>query len=148
MFKQVMSWLQQDETTRPSIPPELAAATLLVEVVTADDHWDERELASMQAALQNQLQLEPAALEALMEEAKAHQAHTNDLYELTRCLNEAFDDEQKYQLVENLWRVAWADGDLDRYEDHTIRKIAELLYVRHSDFIKAKLATQPSSASD
>lgn len=148
MFKQVMNWLKQEETTRPSIPPELAAATLLVEVVTADDHWDERELASMQAALNSQLQLEPTALEALMEEARAHQADTNDLYELTRCINDAFDETQKYELVENLWRVAWADGNLDRYEDHTIRKIAELLYVRHSDFIKAKLATQPGAASD
>ena len=38
-----------------------------------------------------------------------------------------------------LWDIAYADGRIDKYEDYTIRKISDLLYVKHSDFMKAKL---------
>jgi uncharacterized tellurite resistance protein B-like protein len=38
-----------------------------------------------------------------------------------------------------MWKVAYADGDLDKYEDNIIRKVADLLYIRHSDFVRTKL---------
>ena len=41
--------------------------------------------------------------------------------------------------MEFLWDVTFTDGVVDKYEDYTIRKIAELLYVKHKDFIKSKL---------
>jgi len=41
--------------------------------------------------------------------------------------------------VESLWEVAYADQHLDRYEDHLVRKVADLIHVRHSDFIRTKL---------
>ena len=47
--------------------------------------------------------------------------------------------DEKFVLIKTLWRVAAADGDIHRYEDHLIRRIADLLYVPHSDFIRAKL---------
>jgi len=43
------------------------------------------------------------------------------------------------ELLENLWRVAFADNEVDRYEEHMIRKVADLIYVNHSDFIRSKL---------
>ena len=46
------------------------------------------------------------------------------------------------ELIKNMWEVAYADGNLDRYEEHLIRRVAELLYVSHSDFIKTKLAVK------
>ena len=49
-----------------------------------------------------------------------------------------YDD--KVQLITSLWKVAYADGDLDKYEEHLIRRVADLLYVPHDAFIRAKLS--------
>ena len=61
------------------------------------------------------------------------------LYEWTSKINESCTYSDKKRLMEFLWDVAFADGVIDKYEDYTIRKIAELLYVKHKDFIKPKL---------
>ena len=53
--------------------------------------------------------------------------------------------EERVQLVEQLWRIAYADGVIDKYEEAAIRKASELLYVPHSDFIRAKFAAETSS---
>ncbi len=53
-------------------------------------------------------------------------------------INKRWSPQQKVQLVEHLWRVALADGTLDMYEEHLVRKLADLLYVSHTDFILAK----------
>ena len=61
------------------------------------------------------------------------------LYEFTKLINDSYDYEQKVELIENMWRIAFSDKRLDKYEDHLIRKVSELIYVSHSDFIKTKL---------
>jgi uncharacterized tellurite resistance protein B-like protein len=47
--------------------------------------------------------------------------------------------------VEQLWLIAYADGVIDKYEEAAIRKASELLYVSHSDFIRAKFAAEATS---
>ncbi|PLX59248.1 MAG: hypothetical protein C0632_14120, partial [Vibrio alginolyticus] len=47
-----------------------------------------------------------------------------------------------YNLIKSMWEVAYADGEIDPLEDAVIRKTAELLYVDHSEFIRAKLQSQ------
>jgi uncharacterized tellurite resistance protein B-like protein len=64
------------------------------------------------------------------------------VYGYTRTINESFTEEQKFELVTALWRLALADDGLHRYEEHTIRKIAELIYLSHSRFIEAKLTAK------
>jgi uncharacterized tellurite resistance protein B-like protein len=46
---------------------------------------------------------------------------------------------EKNNIIENLWRVAYADSYIDKYEEYYIRKIADLLHISHSNYIKAKL---------
>jgi uncharacterized tellurite resistance protein B-like protein len=53
--------------------------------------------------------------------------------------------EERVQLVEQLWLIAHADGVIDKYEEAAIRKASELLYVSHSDFIRAKFAAEATS---
>ncbi|MCB1647818.1 MAG: TerB family tellurite resistance protein, partial [Pseudomonadales bacterium] len=62
----------------------------------------------------------------------------NDLFQFTELVNDHYTYEQKCSLVENLWQVAFADGRLDKYEEQFIRKVAGLLHLAHSDFMKAK----------
>ena len=70
-------------------------------------------------------------------ESEANQA--TSLYEFTRLINDEYDYEEKVGLIENMWKIAFSDEQLDKYEEHLIRKISDLIYVSHSDFIKTKL---------
>jgi uncharacterized tellurite resistance protein B-like protein len=51
---------------------------------------------------------------------------------------------ERLVLLNQLWQLAWADGNVDPNEEMMLRKVADLLFIRHSDFIKAKLANQPA----
>ena len=64
-----------------------------------------------------------------------NQASPEDMQKL-RELFDVF--EQKRDLLAMMWRVAMADNEISRYEEHVIRKVADLLYVPHGDFIAAK----------
>jgi uncharacterized tellurite resistance protein B-like protein len=62
------------------------------------------------------------------------------LYEFTRIINDHYSAQQKVQLIGAMWAVAFADGNLDKYEEALIRQVAELTYVPHQDYIRCKLA--------
>ncbi|MEY8264627.1 MAG: TerB family tellurite resistance protein, partial [Bermanella sp.] len=74
----------------------------------------------------------------IIEIAERDVDRATSLHQFTRYLNEAFSLEQKIHLLTTLWLVAVSDGQVDKYEDHMIRKIADLLHLRHSEFIQCK----------
>ena len=76
---------------------------------------------------------------ALIELAENEVDHAVSLYDFTSFLNDTMSNEERAGIVELLWQVAFADAVLDKYEEYYVRKIADLLYVPHRDFIKAKL---------
>ena len=82
--------------------------------------------------------LEPAEAEELIGLAEAEHADSTDYFQFTRLINDHYDYARKIRVVEALWRVAFADQELHKYEEHVIRRLAELLYVSHKDFINAK----------
>ena len=59
-------------------------------------------------------------------------------YDLTRLINNGFSAAQKVKVIELMWEVAYADDKLQKYEEALVRKVADLIYVPHSDFIAAK----------
>ena len=121
----------------------VATAALLVEMMRADRAVApaEREavLGALAAAFDD---LAPDEVQELLARAEERADDATSLYEFTRIVNRRFDHGQKAHVVELLWRVAWADGDLDKYEEHLVRRIADLLHVPHSVFIRMKLRTQ------
>jgi uncharacterized tellurite resistance protein B-like protein len=122
----------------------LAAATLLIEVAWADHDIADEELRIVQQALANQFDLTEPEITELIEESRNAHEESVGLYAFTRTLVDAWDEPQRYELVVLLWRLAFADQRLDRFEEHMIRKIAELLYVSHARFIEAKRAARTS----
>lgn len=118
---------------------QLAAAALLVETGKADYRRDPRERAAILAAVREAFTLDEDELADLVADAEATSAEATSLYEFTSLINQHYSAEEKQRLVRQLWQVASADGDIDKYEDHLIRRIAELIYVPHSQFIRAKL---------
>ena len=117
---------------------ELAAATLLVEMSRADDAVLAEEREAVVAAIREAFSLDRDEAEALHRRAADRAAEAVSLYEFTKLLNERLDDAGKEQVVELLWRVAVADGDIDRYEEHLVRRLADLLHVPHARFIRTK----------
>jgi uncharacterized tellurite resistance protein B-like protein len=78
--------------------------------------------------------------DTLLTTAQKHSETNTSMQPFTRLINDEFDQEQKKHLMKAMWKIAYADGKLDKYEEHYLRKIAELLYIPHSQFIQQKLA--------
>lgn len=128
---------REQEKPDPRLVP-LAAATLLIEVAWADHDITDAELAVVRSALNSQFDLSAAEVEEILRESRSAQNESVGLHAFTRTLVEAWDEPQRFELIVELWRLALSDAVLDRFEEHTIRKIAELLYVSHARFIEAK----------
>ena len=122
---------------------QLAAATLLVEMCRADFAVQASEVGAVRHALERAFALDPATLDALITDAEQEADAAVSLHGYTNLINQHFDPKQKYHLVELLWTVAFADGQVDRYEEHFVRKVADLIYVPHREFIRAKLQASP-----
>lgn len=120
----------------------LAVAALLVEVVRADATIDPSEQEQLLQSITQVLRVEPAIGAQLLAlaEHEAEQAH--DLYQFTSRINRHYAPEQKQRLIEQLWRVARSDAVVHKYEEHLIRRVADLLHVPHSAYIAAKLASE------
>jgi len=116
-----------------------AAAALMVEVMVADHDWDDMEVEKIHELLTGNLNLTQAESQDILEEAATKQQSANDLYQFTSVVNEHYDNDQKFELLKQLWMVAYADAQVDRYEEYMIRKLADLLHLPHSQFIRAKI---------
>lgn len=118
---------------------ELATAALLCEIVRADYLTDASELDALREMLQTRFSLDRAAVDELMRLAEQEAEQSVDHFQFVRLVNDHYDYDDKVALVELMWRLAYVDSALDPYEEHRIRKLADLLFVRHSDFIRTKL---------
>ena len=127
---------------------ELTYASLLIEVIKSDDHFDRREHDELLNILSTKLSIDEKALGELSELAQKKSDESTSLYEFTREINDKYQYEEKVQLIEDLWRIAYSDERIDKYEDYVIRKVADLIYVTHSDFIKSKLKVKNSISSE
>jgi uncharacterized tellurite resistance protein B-like protein len=117
----------------------LATAALLVETARSDFEFDMSERDALDTILQRVYGLTKRETEKLMKIAEAEVDASTSLDQFTRLLDRNLGFEQKYHVLELLWEVAFVDGRIDKYEEYLIRKIADLLHVSHSHFIRAKL---------
>ncbi len=120
----------------------LACAALLYEVARMDFHVHDKELARLQQLLQIKFQLSPAETADLIAATQRQAEDTHSYYDFTRLINQRFSYERKIDLIEMMWQIALVDQTIDKYEEHLIRKVADLLYVSHVDFIQAKHRAQ------
>lgn len=148
MIARLKTFFQQNidiSTDKPSKHSvQLAAAALLVEVMVTDNKVVSTEEQRVRNLLQTQYELSSEEVETLFELAHQEVKDATSLYQFTRLINENFEYPEKIILIENLWKVAFADNVLDKHEEAVIRRISELIYVSHSDFIRAKLSTRQS----
>ena len=122
----------------PDHTVNLACAALLVEVAESDYHRSADERKGLLASMQRLFGIDMQEAGDLLELAEQEHKHSTDYFQFTRLINRTYTPEQKIQLVEALWRVAFADAELHDYEEHVIRRMADLIHVSHTDFIAAK----------
>ena len=103
---------------------------------------DESELMALKNTLQKDFQINEDEIDELIDIAKENVEDSTSLYEFTRDINDNFDATERVKLIESMWKIAYADGNIDKYEEHIIRKVSNLIYVAHYDFIKAKLSAK------
>ncbi|MDI5983174.1 TerB family tellurite resistance protein [Halomonas sp. M4R5S39] len=139
-FQQALAEPESGSGPAPTL--ELAVAALLCEVARADYHTDERELEAMRELLKRHLALGDAAVEELMMLAREEVETSVDHYQFVSLIKQHYAYEQRCALVHMMWLLAHADGDQDALEEHRIRRLADLLHVSHSDFIRTKLRAQ------
>mgnify|MGYP005988616865 FL=1 len=123
---------------------QLATAALLIEVMVIDGNLAEDELQSISATLAQMLDLSSEQVDELVLLSRDEVADATSLYQFTKEINAHFSHEKKLNLMTAMWRVAFADGHLDKHEEGIIRRVADLLHLRHSEFMQCKLSARDS----
>ena len=146
MIEAIKRFLQKDRERDTAVSGidkqqliKMAAAVLFVEVMHADHKVDKRERQLVKQALQECFSLSTHEAEELMQLAEERVKDVTSLHEFTSILHSRLNNEEKIMLLEQIWRIALADNNVDKYEEHLVRRIAELLYIKHRDYIRAKL---------
>ena len=127
------------------IETDLAAASLMLEVCWSDHHVDDAELAAIQRLLVDLYSIDADKVEALIADAKARLETAVGLHPYTSYLREQLAEAERFDVICALWQLALADDRIDKFEEHTIRQAADLLYLSHSRFIEAKLKAKSMS---
>jgi uncharacterized tellurite resistance protein B-like protein len=117
---------------------QLAVAALLIEVAMADHIFDEREMLTLQQHLKQKFAIADTQLAELIVLAKEESADATSLHQFTTLVHQHCSSQEKFELLVSMWELAFADNDLNKYEEYVIRKVADLIYVSHAEFMRAK----------
>jgi len=112
---------------------QLAAAAVLVEAAHMDASFDDTERAAIDQAVRRRFELSEDEAATLISEAEKVQNQSNQLLGFTRTIKDNFPQEERIELMEMLWEVVYADGELDQHEDNLMRRIGGLIYVSDRD---------------
>ena len=124
-------------------PIHFATAALLMEVSRSEQGENESagqlEQEKILTILRQLFEFTDSEVQQLMELADDASEEAHDLYSFTKLINDHYDYKSRKVLIKNLWEVAYADGRLDSYEEHIIRRISGLVHLANADFIQAKI---------
>ena len=138
MIGDIMTWLSGDgegSSARPRGAAELqvAAAALLVEAAHVDDRFDASERAVIRRLLERRFKLSQAEAQQLLASAEATAERSAQLFGFTRVVNDRLSLGERIGLIEMMWEVVLADGDLDPLEDTLLRRVGGLINVPDRD---------------
>ena len=137
MFKKLIE--VPDDEPQDNNTIVLAAVSLMLEVARSDSGGEQVEHDLIRSILTNEFKVESELIDNLLEAGLEKVEDATDLFQFTQLINDQYSHEQKEGLIYAMWRVALADGKVQAIEDHIIRRVAGLIHVSHSDFIRLKL---------
>jgi len=117
----------------------MATAALLMEVARADHDIKDEERDAVRRIIENHYSVSPEQASELADAAESQADDATSLYPFTRLITSECSLEDRIRIVRMLWKVSCADGHVDAHEEHLVRKVADLLYVPHKQFIRTKL---------
>jgi uncharacterized tellurite resistance protein B-like protein len=118
---------------------QIAAAALLFEISRSDERTNSEERDKIAALVQRQFQLSDDEAGVLLDLAEQEAHESTSLHGFVTLINSDWTEQQRLELVEHMWQIAYLDDQLDDHEVHLMRKIQRLLYIPHKKFIGAKL---------
>ena len=126
----------------PELSLKLAAGVVLLEVVHADGQVDPDEMDHLKNTLQSMFEVKKEDIDVLLDKVNKERDASIDMWRYTKVINDHFDIAQKILIVEAIWRIIFADGHVDRFEEYLVRKVSNLLHVPHADMIEAKIKSR------
>ncbi len=118
---------------------QIAACTLLVEMGKADSNFTVEEREKIISIMKEIFNIEEDYINELIELSEKKINESDSIYEYTTIINENFTNSEKYELIKNLWRLIYTDNELNKYEEHLVKKIGILLNIEYTNIISAKL---------
>lgn len=118
---------------------EIAACALLIQIANADDNFSDTEEAKLYEVMKKRFSLTEDEVSKIISQSEKEIEKSISIYEFTDILNKNLSSAEKYSIVKNLWHIAYADGNIDTYEDHFIKTITNNLHIYNKDRIAAKL---------
>jgi len=122
---------------------QLATAALLIEVMRADADSTDQEQDAILQILKERFQLSDTEVAHLSDLGHKTVKNANDLQQFTSLINSELELAEKVRIIEYMWQVAYADNQISAHENHLMRKMADLLYISHGDYIAAKMRAKP-----
>mgnify|MGYP006417493521 FL=1 len=142
-FEEFMEPDASQDTEEDVHPIHFATAALLMEVSRSEQGEEstagQLEQDKVLTILRQLFEFTDSEVQQLIELAEDASEEAHDLYSFTKLINEHYDYKSRMILVKNLWEVAYADGRIDSYEEHIIRRISGLVHLANADFIQAKI---------
>lgn len=116
----------------------LCCFSLMVITANVDSVFDSSERQTIKELGQDLFDLDNATIEEILKDAETQAGDSTSLYEFTSLIHTHLSENEKFKLVEGLWRIAFADGHIDKYEEHIIRRVSDLIYLDHARFTEAR----------
>ncbi|HPN37053.1 MAG TPA: TerB family tellurite resistance protein [Melioribacteraceae bacterium] len=126
---------------------QIATCAIFLEIAYSDDDFSNIEKEQIFNIIRKQFSLSDAEIEELLKHTEEVRKKSVSLYEFTEVINNNLSAEDKYKIVENLWRIILADNVINSYEEYFIRKISGNLNVSHNNLIAAKFAVKKEMES-
>ncbi len=143
LFVQVVETLTVSESTKADVESReaalrMATAVLMLDVARADHVFEESEFDRVLQLIEGHFGLAPEEAAALVNEAGDKAEDLVSVHDFTQLLHEYLNEEEKARIIALLWQIAYADGQLDKYEDSLVLKISDLLYVSRGRVMRLK----------
>ncbi|MBE0538341.1 MAG: TerB family tellurite resistance protein [Ignavibacterium sp.] len=137
--EQVSKEIETSSTKSTSNKYQVATAALLVEVAKADGDFSKDERKRIINLMKNDFDLDDECVNQLLALSEQIVKDSVSIYEFSSVINKSFTQQEKLELIKNLWRIIYEDGKLDSHEDRLIKVIGSTLNLEHKDIIAAKL---------
>ena len=117
----------------------IATCAIMIEIANSDDEFTDGERTRIVEILSLKFDLSDDEAHELIEIAQERIKESIDIWGFTKTLNKIFTEDQKIRVLEAIWTVIYADGQLSQHEDSLVHKLSYLLGLKHKQLIDAKL---------